>query len=344
MTNTKTNMTLAHQVSSSNWVANWSVHTMNYRRLGSTGMRVSEIGLGGWVTFGGQLSEEESIPIIHKAFDLGINFFDCADVYADGRSEEIMGKALEAFPREEVVLASKVRGRIFKGPNGEGLSRKHIVEACHASLRRLKVDYIDLYQAHWWDTETPIEESMEAFDDLVRQGKVLYTGCSNFTVDQLTSALAAANARSLSRFASAQPCYNMLARQVEQDLFPLLSAEGMGAVIYCPLAQGLLSGKYKKGRAPAAGTRLAQMAAMAERLLNERNLGLVARLDKIASRIGKPLAQIALAWVLRRPEVSSAITGVTSLEQLRTNVRASTLKLKQKDLAEIERALSAQPA
>jgi aryl-alcohol dehydrogenase-like predicted oxidoreductase len=314
---------------------------MNYRRLGKAGLKVSEISLGGWVTFGGQVDEAGSLPIIRKAFDLGINLFDCADVYADGRSEEVMGKALAEFPREELVIATKARGRIFKGPNGEGLSRKHLIEACNASLRRMKLDYIDLYQCHWWDAETPIEETMEALNDLVRQGKVLYIGCSNYSVEQLRDALEVADKRGWARFASVQPCYNMLARGVEKDLFPRIDAEGTGAVVYCPLAQGMLTGKYKKGRQPAEGTRLAIMKNMAERLLVDKNFATIDRLQKIALRLRKPLSQVALAWILRRPEVSSAIIGASSVDQLKENVKASSLKLRQKDFDEIEKALEA---
>jgi aryl-alcohol dehydrogenase-like predicted oxidoreductase len=317
-----------------------STSKMNYRRLGSTGLKISEIGLGGWITFGNQLDEERSRQVIQKAFDIGINFFDCADVYAEGRSEEFMGNALAQFPREELVIATKARGRIFKGPNGEGLSRKHLIEACNASLRRMKVDYIDLYQVHWWDPETPIAETMEALNDLVRQGKVLYIGCSNYSVEQLRDALAVADQNHWSRFVSVQPCYNMITRQVEADLFPRIKTEGIGAVVYCPLAQGLLTGKYAKSKKPSSETRLGQMKNMADRLLTDQNLSTVSRLQKIADRLRRPMSQLALAWILRREEVSSAIIGATSVEQLKENVKASSVKLKPRDLEEIEKVLA----
>lgn len=315
---------------------------MNYRRLGKSGLKISEISLGGWLTFGGQLDEERSREIIHSAFDLGINFFDCADVYAAGRSEEFMGRALAQFPREELVIATKARGQIFKGPNGQGLARKHLIEACNASLKRMGIDYIDLYQVHWWDPETPIEETMDALNDLVRQGKVLYIGCSNYSTEQLRDSLAICDRRGWTRFSSVQPCYNMLARQPELDLFPRISAEGIGAVVFCPLAQGVLTGKYGTKGATPKSSRLAQNKDAATRLLNDKNLATVERIGKIAAKMKKPMAQVALAWILRRHEVSSAIIGATSVAQLKENVKSCDLKLRAKDLEEIEAALTAE--
>lgn len=313
---------------------------MKYRRLGQTGLKVSEIALGGWLTFGETVGEEEAIQIIRKAFTLGINLFDTADVYADGRAEEILGKALAVFPREEVVIATKARGRIFGGANGEGLSRKHLFEALHASLRRLQTDYVDLYQVHWPDPETPLEETLGALNDMVRQGKVLYVGCSNFSAAQLHEGLMISHQHGWARFDSVQPLYNPMRREIEADLLPLCVEERIGAIVYCPLYQGLLTGKYRKGVAPKKGQRAAENPALRKRLTLE-NLTIVEQLQKIAKKRGKTTAQLALAWILRRPEISAAIIGARRSEQLKENVRASGWQLRKQELDQIEKVLVA---
>ena len=311
---------------------------MKYRRLGRTGLKVSEIALGGWLTFGETLGEEEALQIIRKAFELGINLFDTADVYADGRAEEMLGKALAVFPREEVVIATKARGRIFGGPNGEGLSRKHLFEALHASLRRLQTDYVDLYQVHWPDPETPLEETLCALNDMVRQGKVLYAGCSNFSATQLHEALMISRQHGWARFDSVQPFYNMMRRQIEAELLVLCAEEGIGAIVYCPLYQGLLTGKYRKGIAPKKGQRAAENPVLRKRLTPE-NLTIVEQLGKIAKKRGKTMAQLALAWILRRPEISAAIIGARRIEQLKENVRGSGWQLRKQELNQIDKIL-----
>ena len=313
---------------------------MKYRRLGRTGLKVSEIALGGWLTFGETVGEEDALQIIRKAFKLGINLFDTADVYADGRAEEILGKALAVFPREEVVIATKARGRIFGGPNGEGLSRKHLFEALHASLRRLQTDYVDLYQVHWPDPETPLEETLCALNDMVRQGKVLYVGCSNFSATQLHEALMISRQHGWARFDSVQPFYNMMRREIEADLLPLCAEEGIGAIVFCPLYQGLLTGKYRKGIAPKKGQRAAENPVLRKRLTPE-NLAIVEQLGKIAKKRGKTMAQLALAWILRRPEISAAIIGVRRIEQLKENVRGSGWQLRKQELERIDKILGA---
>jgi aryl-alcohol dehydrogenase-like predicted oxidoreductase len=311
---------------------------MKYRRLGHTGLKVSEISLGGWLTFGEAVGEEESIQIIRRAFELGINLFDTADVYGNGRAEEILGKAVAVLPRQEVVIATKARGRIFGGPNGEGLSRKHLFEALNASLRRLQTDHVDLYQVHWPDPETPPEETLCALNDMVRQGKVLYVGCSNFSAGQLHEALMISQQHGWARFDSVQPLYNVMRREIEADLLPLCAHEGIGAIVYCPLYQGLLTGKYRKGVAPKKGQRAAENPVLRKRLTPE-NLAIVEELGKIANKRGKTTAQLALAWILRRAEVSSAIIGARRIEQLEGNVRGSGWRLQKKELEEIDKIL-----
>jgi len=313
---------------------------MKYRRLGRTGLKVSEIALGGWLTFGETVGEEEALQIIRKAFELGINLFDTADVYADGRAEEILGKALAVFPREEVVIATKARWRIFGGPNGEGLSRKHLFEALHASLRRLQTEYVDLYQVHWPDPETPLEETLCALNDMVRQGKVLYVGCSNFSGVQLHEALMISRQHDWARFDSVQPLYNLMRREIEADLLPLCAEEGIGAIVYCPLYQGLLTGKYRKGAALKKSQRAAENPVLRKRLTPE-NLAIVEQLGKIAKKRGKTMAQLALAWILRRPEISAAIIGVRRIEQLKENVRGSGWQLRKQELERIDKILGA---
>ncbi len=313
---------------------------MKYRRLGRTGLKVSEIALGGWLTFGETVGEEEALQIIRKAFELGINLFDTADVYADGSAEEMLGKALAVFPREEVVIATKARGRIFGGPNGEGLSRKHLFEALHASLRRLQTDYVDLYQVHWPDPETPVEETLCALNDMVRQGKVLYLGCSNFSAAQLHEALMISQRHDWARFDSVQPLYNLMRREIEADLLPLCAEEDIGAIVYCPLYQGLLTGKYRKGAAPKKGQRASENPVLRKRLTPE-NLAIVEQLGKIAKKRGKTMAQLALAWILRRPEISAAIIGARRIEQLKENVRGSGWQLRKQELEQIDKILGA---
>ena len=306
---------------------------MNYRNLGNSGLKVSEISLGGWITWGGSVGEPEVVKIIQHAFKKGINLFDTADVYAAGESEVVLGKAIAGVPREELVIATKVRGRTMKGENGQGLSRKHIFESIDRSLARLKLDYVDLYQCHAWDADTPLEETMEALNDLVRQGKTLYLGCSNFNTEQVRDAAEICQRRGFTRFISIQPYYNMLGRDIEKELLPRCQKEGIRAIIYCPLAQGVLSGKYNSGKIPKT-SRAQNNKGLVEVI--KKNLPALRRLDKIAKRRGKTMAQLALAWNLRRPELASNITGATSIEQLNENLGGSGWKLSEKETKQIE--------
>lgn len=307
---------------------------MIYRRLGDTGLKVSEISLGGWLTTGQALDDQVSHAIFDKAWELGINFFDSADVYANGRAEEILGSWLKTKPREQVVVATKCRGRMWDGPMGEGLSKKHILEAANASLKRLGVEYIDLYQFHWPDEETPIEESLEAMEILMLQGKVLFAGCSNFDTQEMVDALEVADELGLPRFISNQPRYNMVQRGIEQSLMSQCAEEGVGIIVWSPLEQGLLTDKYLSGEAPV-GSRL-YGSEEGERWLNPPTVRALNELAEIAHSKNAKLSQLALAWILSHPEITSCITGATSVEQIEENVAAAEVKLTGDDLRNID--------
>src|SRR5579884_409152 len=315
---------------------------MQYRRLGRAGVRVSTIALGSWLTYGGAVAEEAAVQCIHKAYDLGINFFDTANVYSAGRAEVIVGRALKDFRRDSFVLATKVFFPMGEGPNDRGLSRKHIMEQCHASLRRLGTDYIDLYQCHRYDTETPLEETLRALDDLVTQGKVLYVGVSEWSAVQIDDAVYMARALNLDGIVSNQPIYNMLTRYIERDIVPLCEREGIGQIVFSPLAQGVLTGKYKPGQAPPQGSRAAnpETGPIIENLLRDETLAAVQRLGEVAQDVGCSMAQLALAWVLRQPNVSSAITGATRPEQVEENVAAAGITLSADILSRIDEILT----
>ena len=306
---------------------------MKYRNLGRSGLRVSEISLGGWITWGGSVREDDAIRIIQHAFKKGITLFDTADVYASGQSEVVLAKAICGIPREELVIATKVRGRMMKGENGQGLSRKHIVESIDRSLARLRLAYVDLYQCHSWDPNTPLEETLETLNDLVRKGKTLYIGCSNFNTEQVRDAAEICQRRGFTRFTSIQPYYNMLGRDIEKDLLPRCQKEGISAIIYCPLAQGVLSGKYNWGKIPKSSRAHANrhLAKTVQKYLTS-----LRKLEKIAKRRGKTMAQVALAWNLRRPELASNITGATSIEQIDENLGGSGWTLTEKEIKQIE--------
>ncbi len=314
---------------------------MEYRRLGGSGVKVSEISLGSWLTYGGSVAEEQATACIHKAYELGINFFDTANVYMRGRAEEIVGSALRGFDRDSYFLATKVFFPMGEGPNDRGLSRKHITEQCHASLKRLGVDYVDLYQCHRYDPGTPLEETLRTLDDLVRQGKVLYVGVSEWSADQISDALRLAREMNLDRIVSNQPRYNMIQRQIEAEVIPLSEREGVGQVVFSPLAQGILTGKYRPGEAPEQGTRAADPGSsrFMQTLMNEEVLSAVDNLRSVAAEAGLSMSQLALAWALRQPNVSSAIIGASRPEQVEDNAGASDAKLSEDIIGEIDRIL-----
>jgi voltage-dependent potassium channel beta subunit len=314
---------------------------VEYRRLGRSGVKVSEISLGSWLTYGGSVAEERAQACIYKAYELGINFFDTANVYMRGTAEEIVGRALKGFERDSYFLATKVYFPMGEGPNDRGLSRKHITEQCHASLTRLGVDYVDLYQCHRYDEDTPLEETLRALDDLIRQGKVLYVGVSEWTADQIADALRLAKEMNLDKIVSNQPRYNMIQRQIEAEIIPLCEREGVGQVVFSSLAQGVLTGKYRPGEAPEQGTRAADPESnrFMQELMNEEVLSAVEKLRPVASDAGLSMSQLALAWVLQRDNVSSAIIGASRPEQVEDNAKAAGVRLSSDVVSEIDSIL-----
>ena len=315
---------------------------MQYRHLGKYGVRVSEVALGSWLTYGGVTEDDTATRCIEKAYDLGINFFDTANGYGRGKSEEVVGKALSAYPRESYFLATKVFFPMGDGPNDRGLSRKHIFEQCHASLKRLNMDYIDLYQCHRYDSETPLEETLMALDDLARQGKILYAGVSQWSAGQIAHAADHCRSAGLHPLVSNQPYYNMLGREIENEVIPVCEREGLGQVVYSPLAQGLLSGKYKPGAALPEGSRAAdpgQNMFLNGGKLDQDTLVKVEKLGPIAAAAGLSMTQLALAWCLRQRNVSSVIIGASRPEQVEDNAGASGVVLSAEVLAAIDAAL-----
>jgi len=319
---------------------------MEYRQLGKYGVKVSEVSLGSWLTYGGATEAETSVECIDKAYSLGINFFDTANVYATGESEKVVGKALSKYPRESYFLATKVFFPMGSGPNDRGLSRKHIFEQCHASLKRLGVDYIDLYQFHRWDPSVPLIESLTALDDLARQGKILYAGVSEWTGDQISQAADLVREYKLHPIVSNQPYYNMLGRAIEKEVIPVCEREGIGQVVFSPLAQGVLTGKYKPGQPPAEGTRAAdpnQNMYMGGGL-NETILQKVQLLIPIARSVNLSLSQLALAWILRQRNVASVIIGASKPSQVENNAVASGKTLPKEILDQIDKVLEGVPS
>jgi aryl-alcohol dehydrogenase-like predicted oxidoreductase len=318
---------------------------MEYRRLGNTGLKVSEIALGSWTTIGGSVDDTEAVRIVRRAFELGINLFDTADVYVRGGAETVLGRALQGLPREQVVVATKVMGRVWEGPLGAGLSRKHIFDAMDQSLRRLGVEYVDLYQAHAPHAESPIEETLRAFEDLVRMGKARYVGFSNFDREPALArkVLAIQRARGWDAMVSSQPRYNLVDRHVEKEHIAFCRKHGMGMLVYSPLAQGVLTNKYAGGGTPEgsrATTRFANFLT-AEKALTPENVAAATRFAVWVQGRGLPgPAPVAIAWVLREPQVSSAIIGATRIEQLEENLKACELKLSVADWKEVEDSIA----
>jgi aryl-alcohol dehydrogenase-like predicted oxidoreductase len=308
---------------------------MEYRTLGRHGVKVSRLCLG-TMMFGGPTSEEESIRIIHRALDLGINFIDTADMYTGGASERITGKAIRDR-RDQVVLATKVRYPVGDGPNDSGLSRYHIFNAVEASLRRLGTDHIDLYYLHLPDYETPLEESLSAMDDLVRQGKVRYIGCSNFYAWQICKGLWISDRRGWAPFACVQPLYNIVNRDAEVEVLPLCAEEGLGVVTYSPLARGVLSGKYLPGGDLPSDSRAARGdKRLRETELRQESFEVAARLKELASAKGCTLTQLALAWVMGNPIVTCPILGPRTMEQFEDNIGCLSVTITPEDEATID--------
>ena len=318
---------------------------MNVRRLGRSGLKVSELSLGSWTTYGGSLDEAEATRIVRHAFERGIHTFDTADVYVRGEAERVLGKALSGLPREQLVIATKCMGRTWDGPLGAGLSRKHIFDACEQSLRRLGIDYIDLYQLHAPDKDAPIEETLRAFEDLVRSGKVRYVGYSNYDhhppLDQ--KVLELQKKRGFDLMVSSQPRWSLVDRHIEKGHVALCRKWGVGLLVYSPLAQGVLTNKYAGGNVPEgsrATTKFAHFLTQ-EKALTPENVAAAERLAAWCAHSGAGTpAQVALAWVLRHPEVSSAIIGATRIEQLDENLLACDLALTATQWREVEAAVA----
>ena len=310
---------------------------MEYRKLGSSGLQVSVVGLG-TNNFGGRIDEAQSVAVVRQALDEGINFIDTANIYGRGVSEERIGVALKGL-RENVLIATKVSGAMGDGPNSKGNSRHHIMEQVDASLRRLQTDYIDLYQMHFPDSSTPIEETLRALDDLVHQGKIRYIGCSNFSAWQTCEAVWTSRSLNLIPFVSVQPEYSMLSRGVEKELIPFCKEYNLGVLPYFPLASGFLTGKYRRGEPVPDGTRLASNARAQERTLTDANFAMLERLENFAEEQGHPMVELAIAWLLSNSSVSSVIAGATKTDQVIANAKAAGWQLTESDMEEVANIL-----
>ena len=315
---------------------------MDFRTLGRSGLKISEIAYGNWLTHGSQVEEEAARACVQAALDAGITTFDTADVYANTAAESVLGRALAGERRESVEVFTKVFWPTGPGgPNDAGLGRKHILESIEGSLRRLQTDYVDLYQAHRYDPETPLEETMEAFADVVRQGKALYIGVSEWTADQLRAGHALARELRIP-FISNQPEYSMLWRVIEGEVIPTSAELGIGQIVWSPIAQGVLTGKYQPGGEKPAGSRAADEkggAGFVRRWLRDEVLERVQRLRPLADETGLSMAQLAVAWVLQQPNVSAAIIGASRPEQVHENVKASGVRLEPALMAAVDDAL-----
>ena len=315
---------------------------MRYRKLGSSDLEVSEISLGSWLTFSGGVAFEQTRACTDAAFEAGINFFDTANVYGQGAAESAWGEILSARPRDSYILATKVWGGMSDDPADRGLSAAQIAKQIDASLERLQTDYVDLYQAHRFDPDVPIEETIEAFQQVVASGKARFLGFSEWTPEQIQAAIDIAGP---DLFVSSQPQYSMLWQAPEVEIFPLCAANGISQIVWSPLAQGLLTGKYHPGQAPPPDSRAAhsEMGASIKLVMNDTTLEAVDRLRPIADEAGLSMVELALAWVLRRPELASAIVGASRPEQVHANAKASDIELTPDTLEAIDEALGDAP-
>lgn len=314
---------------------------MDFRFLGNSGLKVSEITYGNWLTHGSQVENDTATACVHKALDLGITTFDTADVYANTKAETVLGEALAGHRRESVEIFTKVYWPTGpKGPNDCGLSRKHIMESIDGSLRRLRTDHVDLYQAHRYDPQTPLEETMQAFADVVRQGKALYIGVSEWTAEQIRAGHRLAKDLGIS-LVSNQPQYSMLWRVIEPEVVPTCAELGMSQVVWSPMAQGVLSGKYLPGQQPGSDTRAGHSEAgqSMRDLMRDDVLEAVQRLKPVAAEAGLTMPQLAIAWVLQNPNVAAALVGASRPEQLEDNVEAAGVRLDKEVMHAIDQAL-----
>jgi Predicted oxidoreductases (related to aryl-alcohol dehydrogenases) len=315
---------------------------MRYRRIGTSDLEVSEIGLGSWLTYGGGVADEQARACVDAAFDVGINFIDTANVYATGAAEEFLGDVLHSRPRDSYVLATKLYFPMDDTGENQGLSRHQVYKQIDDSLRRLRTEFVDLYQCHRYDAETPLGETMEALTEVVRAGKARYIGFSEWTAEQIQASLDVSREEGLEQFVSSQPQYSMLWRAPEREVIPLCKENGISQVVWSPLAQGALTGKYTPGAPPPEGSRAAseQMGQMMGGWRDDDVLARVQRLVPVAERLGITTAQLALAWVLREGNVASAIVGASRPEQVRDNAAASGVELDTETLTEIDGILA----
>jgi aryl-alcohol dehydrogenase-like predicted oxidoreductase len=315
---------------------------MDFRYLGNSGLKISEITYGNWLTHGSQVENDVATTCVRAALDAGITTFDTADVYANTAAETVLGEALDGERRESLEIFTKVYWPTGPGgPNDSGLSRKHVLESINGSLRRLRTDYVDLYQAHRFDTETPLEETMQAFADVVRQGKALYIGVSEWTADQIRAGAALASELGV-QLISSQPQYSMLWRVIEPEVVPACEELGISQIVWSPIAQGVLTGKYLPGQPPPAGSRATDANGGADnikRLMADEILQAVQRLKPVAEEVDLTLAQLAVAWVLQNPNVASALVGASRPEQVGENVKAAGVRLPAETMAKIDEVL-----
>ena len=314
---------------------------MEFRHLGRSGLMISEIAYGNWITHGSQVEEEAAAACVRAALDVGITTFDTADAYAGTAAEEVLGRALKGERREGLEVLTKVYWPTGPGPNDRSLSRKHVMESINGSLRRLQMDYVDVYQAHRFDHTTPLEETMEAFADIVHSGKALYIGVSEWTADQIRAGHKLARELKF-QLVSNQPQYSMLWRVIEAEVVPASEELGLGQVVFSPIAQGVLTGKYEPGKQPPAGSRATDDksgAQFIQRLMTDEVLGTVQKLKPLAEQAGLSMAQLAVAWVLQNSNVSAAIIGASRPEQVYDNAKASGVRLEAELMAAIDEVI-----
>lgn len=317
---------------------------MKYRRLGHSGLQVSAIGLGtnnfGGVLIGGRMDYSESETVLRRSIDEGINFIDTANTYGKGLAEEFLGKMLKGS-RDKVVISTKVGNNRGDAPNSYGGSRKHVMEQVEISLRKLQTDYIDLYQIHYYDPFTPIEETLRVMDTLIAQGKIRYAGCSNFAAWQVAETMGAARLLNTNPFVSVEPEYSMLKRGIEKELLPCCQRYKLGIIPYFPLASGFLTGKYKRGKQAPENTRLAVQNKRAQSILTDENFEVLEKLEAFAAERSHTLTELAFGWLLAHPEVSTVIAGATSPEQVSANAKAAEWQLSESDMQELNSILRA---
>lgn len=310
---------------------------MKYRKLGNTGLKVSEIAYGSWLTFANQVELEKAKALVNRAVELGINYFDTADAYEKGKAEELLGEILPKKPRSQFVVATKAFWPMSEHETDKGLSRKHITDSIHQSLDRLKLKYVDIFYCHRYDSETPLVETLEAIEDLIRQGKILYWGTSEWTAEQISEAHRICYEKHWHQPVVNQPLYNLLARNIEKEILPTCMNLGMGTCNFSPLAQGVLTGKYSGGKIPSGsrGSNEKQNMWMKEQIHDIDLLNRVDKLGEIASEYNLSIGQLSLAWILQNPGISSVIVGATSVQQLEDNVAASGIELEKSDVEKI---------